>query len=74
MGEEYSVAVGDQLKGLDYKVTDVEVRSTEDKDGNPVDDSIVTLRNTKSGQNRCLDQRGTCAGTCGLRGPRFPRF
>jgi hypothetical protein len=53
-GEEYSVAVGDQLKGLDYKVTDVEVRNTEDKDGNPVDDSIVTLRNTKSGQNLAL--------------------
>jgi hypothetical protein len=49
-GEEYTVAVGDQLKGLDYKVTDVEVRHTEDKDGNPVDDSIVELRNTKSGQ------------------------
>jgi ankyrin repeat protein len=53
-GEEYSVAVGDQLKGLDYKVTGVEVRNTEDKDGNPVDDSIVTLRNTKSGQNLAL--------------------
>jgi hypothetical protein len=30
------------------------VRNTEDKDGNPVDDSIVTLRNTKSGQNLAL--------------------
>jgi ankyrin repeat protein len=49
-GEEYTVAIGDQLKGLDYKVTDVEVRHTQDKDGNPVDDSIVELRNTKSGQ------------------------
>jgi ankyrin repeat protein len=49
-GEEYTVAIGDQLKGLDYKVTDVEVRHTEDKDGNPVDDSLVELRNTKSGQ------------------------
>jgi ankyrin repeat protein len=49
-GEEYTVAVGDQLKGLDYKVTDVEVRHTEDKDGNPVDDSLVELRSTKSGQ------------------------
>jgi ankyrin repeat protein len=49
-GEEYTVGIGDQLKGLDYKVTDVEVRHTEDKDGNPVDDSIVELRNTKSGQ------------------------
>jgi ankyrin repeat protein len=49
-GEAYSVTIGDQLKGLDYKVTDVEVRSTEDKDGNPVDDSVVKLRNTKTGQ------------------------
>jgi ankyrin repeat protein len=48
-GEEYNVSVGDDLKGLDYKVTQVEVRHTEDKDGNPVDDSIVKLRNTKSG-------------------------
>jgi ankyrin repeat protein len=48
-GEEYNVSVGDNLKGLDYKVTQVEVRHTEDKDGNPVDDSIVKLRNTKSG-------------------------
>ena len=31
-------------------MTDVEVRNTEDKDGNPVDDSVVKLRNTKSGQ------------------------
>jgi ankyrin repeat protein len=53
-GEAYNVAVGDQLKGLDYTVTDVEVRSTEDKDGNPVDDSVVTLRNTKSGQTVAL--------------------
>ncbi|MBV9107646.1 MAG: ankyrin repeat domain-containing protein [Verrucomicrobia bacterium] len=53
-GEKYSVAIGDQLKGLDYKVTDVVMRSTEDKDGNPVDDSIVKLRNTKSGQSVAL--------------------
>jgi ankyrin repeat protein len=53
-GERYSVAVGDQLKGLDYKVTDVVVRNTEDKDGNPVDDSVVKLRNTKSGQSVAL--------------------
>ena len=53
-GEEYSVVVGDQLKGLDYKVTDLKVRNTEDKDGNPVDDSVVTLRNTKSGQSVAL--------------------
>ena len=48
-GEEYDVSIGDQLKGLDYRVTDVEVRNTEDKDGNPVDDSVVKLRNIKSG-------------------------
>jgi ankyrin repeat protein len=53
-GQEYSVTTGDQLKGLDYKVTDVEVRTTEDKDGNPVDDSVVKLRNTKSGQTVVL--------------------
>lgn len=53
-GEEYSVVIGDQLKGLDYRVADVEVRSTEDKDGNPVDDSVVTLRNIKSGQTVAL--------------------
>jgi ankyrin repeat protein len=49
-GEEYSVAAGDQLRGLDYEVTDVEIRNTEDKDGNPVDASVVKLRNTKTGQ------------------------
>jgi hypothetical protein len=53
-GEEYNVAVGDKLKGLDYKVIDVAVRNTEDKDGNPVDDSVVTLQNTKSGQSVAL--------------------
>jgi ankyrin repeat protein len=53
-GEEYSVAAGDQLRGLDYQVTDVEIRNTEDKDGNPVDDSIVKLRNTKTGQTITL--------------------
>jgi ankyrin repeat protein len=49
-GESYLVTIGDQLRGLDYKVTDIEARTTEDKDGNPVDDSIVKLRNTKTGQ------------------------
>jgi hypothetical protein len=53
-GGEYSVAAGDQLRGLDYQVTDVEIRNTEDKDGNPVDDSIVKLRNTKTGQSITL--------------------
>jgi ankyrin repeat protein len=50
-GEEYSVSVGDDLRGLDYKVADIEVRHTEDKDGNPVDDSVVKLHNTKSGRD-----------------------
>ena len=53
-GEEYTVAAGDQLRGLDYQVADVEIRNTEDKDGNPVDDSIVKLRNTKTGQTIAL--------------------
>jgi ankyrin repeat protein len=53
-GQEYSVAAGDQLRGLDYQVTDVEIRNTDDKDGNPVDDSIVKLRNTKTGQTITL--------------------
>jgi ankyrin repeat protein len=53
-GGEYSVAAGDQLRGLDYEVTDVEVRNTEDKDGNPVDASIVKLRNMKTGQTITL--------------------
>jgi ankyrin repeat protein len=53
-GEEYSVSAGDQLRGLDYEVTDVEIRDTEDKDGNPVDASIVKLRNTKTGQTITL--------------------
>ena len=50
-GEQYSVSVGDDLRGLDYKVADVEMRHTEDKDGNPVDDSVVKLHNTKSGRD-----------------------
>jgi Ankyrin repeats (3 copies) len=53
-GGEYSVAAGDQLRGLDYEVTDVEIRNTEDKDGNPVDASIVKLRNMKTGQTITL--------------------
>jgi ankyrin repeat protein len=53
-GQEYSVAAGDQLRGLDYQVIDIEIRHTEDKDGNPVDDSIVKLRNTKTGQTITL--------------------
>ena len=53
-GEEYSVTAGDQIKGLDYEVAEVEIRNTEDKDGNPVDASIVKLRNTKTGQTMTL--------------------
>ena len=53
-GGQYSVAAGDQLRGLDYEVTDVEIRNTEDKDGNPVDASIVKLRNMKTGQTITL--------------------
>jgi hypothetical protein len=49
-GDYYSVTTGDQLKGLDYKVMQIEVRNTEDKDGNPIDDSVVKLQNTKTGQ------------------------
>jgi len=49
-GDSYSVTTGDQLKGLDYEVIGIEARRTEDKDGNPVDDSVVKLRNTKTGQ------------------------
>jgi ankyrin repeat protein len=47
--ETYTVAVGDQLKGLDYKVSDLVIRNTEDKDGNPVDASVMKLKNTKTG-------------------------
>jgi ankyrin repeat protein len=53
-GEAYFVSSGDQLKGLNYKVLDVETRSTEDKDGNPVDVSVVKLKNTKTGETISL--------------------
>ena len=53
-GEPYFVSSGDQLKGLNYKVLDVETRSTEDKDGNPVDVSVVKLKNTKTGETVSL--------------------
>jgi ankyrin repeat protein len=46
----YTVAIGDQLKGLDYKVSDLVIRNTEDKDGNPVDASVMKLKNTKTGE------------------------
>jgi Ankyrin repeats (3 copies) len=46
----YTVAIGDQLKGLDYKVSDLVIRNTEDKDGNPVDASVMKLKNNKTGE------------------------
>lgn len=49
-GGTYTVAVGDQLKGLDYKVSDLVIRNTEDKDGNPVDASVMKLKSTKTGE------------------------
>jgi len=49
-GENYTIAVGDKLKGLDYKVSDLVIRNTEDKDGNPVDASVMKLKNTKTGE------------------------
>jgi ankyrin repeat protein len=53
-GEGYTVTVGDQLKNLNYKVTDVEARNVSDKDGNPVDASRIKLRNTKTGETISL--------------------
>jgi ankyrin repeat protein len=53
-GEAYFVSGGDQLKGLNYRVLDVETRSTEDKDGNPVDASVVKLKNMKTGETISL--------------------
>jgi ankyrin repeat protein len=66
-GDAYFVSSGDQLKGLNYKVLDVETRSTEDKDGNPVDASVVKLKNTKTGETISLikgvpaEERGSYA-------------
>ncbi len=53
-GKAYSVSLGDELHGLSYKVIELEKRSTEDKDGNPVDVSQVRLRNTKTGETLSL--------------------
>ncbi|HEY0790636.1 MAG TPA: ankyrin repeat domain-containing protein [Chthoniobacterales bacterium] len=53
-GSEYTVGVGDQLRGLDSRVVDVEARNISDKDGNPVDASRVKLRQAKTGETLSL--------------------
>jgi ankyrin repeat protein len=53
-GDTYTVTVGDQLKGMSYRVVDVESRSVNDKDGNVVDASVVKLRHERTGQTISL--------------------
>jgi ankyrin repeat protein len=53
-GSEYIVGIGDQLKGLAYKVIDIESREVNDKDGNAVDASVVKLRHIRTGQTISL--------------------
>jgi ankyrin repeat protein len=53
-GTDYSVEVGDQLKGLDYRVMDIQSREVDDKDGNAVDASVVKLRHIRTGQTISL--------------------
>jgi ankyrin repeat protein len=53
-GSSYSVEVGDQLKGLDYRVIDIQTREVNDKDGNVVDASVVKLRHVRTGQTISL--------------------
>jgi ankyrin repeat protein len=53
-GADYSVEVGDQLKGLDYRVIDIQSREVDDKDGNAVDASVVKLRHIRTGQTISL--------------------
>ncbi|HEX3446478.1 MAG TPA: ankyrin repeat domain-containing protein [Chthoniobacterales bacterium] len=53
-GADYSVEVGDQLKGLDYRVIDIQNREVDDKDGNAVDASVVKLRHIRTGQTISL--------------------
>jgi ankyrin repeat protein len=53
-GADYSVEVGDQLKGLDYRVIDIQSREVDDKDGNSVDASVVKLRHIRTGQTISL--------------------
>ncbi|HEX6562935.1 MAG TPA: ankyrin repeat domain-containing protein [Chthoniobacterales bacterium] len=53
-GATYTVTVGDLLKGMSYRVVDVEARSVNDKDGNVVDASLVKLRHERTGQTISL--------------------
>jgi uncharacterized protein len=53
-GSTYTVSVGDALKGMSYRVVDVEARSVDDKDGNVVDASVVKLRHERTGQTISL--------------------
>ena len=53
-GIDYSVGIGDQLKGLDYRVIDIQSREVDDKDGNAVDASVVKLRHIRTGQTISL--------------------
>jgi uncharacterized protein len=53
-GSTYTVTVGDALKGMSYRVVDVEARSVNDKDGNVVDASVVKLRHERTGQTISL--------------------
>jgi hypothetical protein len=53
-GATYTVTVGDLLKGMSYRVVDVEARSVNDKDGNVVDASVVKLRHERTGQTISL--------------------
>jgi ankyrin repeat protein len=53
-GATYTVGVGDLLKGMSYRVVDVESRSVNDKDGNVVDASVVKLRHERTGQTISL--------------------
>ena len=53
-GSTYTVTVGDALKGMSYRVVDVEARTVNDKDGNVVDASVVKLRHERTGQTISL--------------------
>ena len=53
-GATYTVTIGDLLKGMSYRVVDVEARSVNDKDGNVVDASVVKLRHERTGQTISL--------------------
>jgi ankyrin repeat protein len=53
-GSTYTVGVGDVLKGMSYRVVDIEARNVNDKDGNVVDASVVKLRHERTGQTISL--------------------